>query len=141
MTTGGITSQFEAARERIHTKARQAYAGLVLEAYRRVVLRTPVDTGRARGNWNISTGHPEAGADESKFDTTGLPSIGKAAAFTKSLSIKDITYIVNNLPYINKLEHGSSSQAPVGMVAVTVEEVRQIAVEIQAMLAREAANG
>ncbi len=34
-------------------------------------------------------------------------------------------YITNNLPYISKLENGSSKQAPNGMVNLTMNEVQR----------------
>jgi hypothetical protein len=39
--------------------------------------------------------------------------------------------ISNAAPYINRLEHGWSSQAPAGMVAVTLMEINDIADEIK----------
>ena len=36
-----------------------------------------------------------------------------------------VFYLVNNLPYIRRLEQGWSQQAPAGMVAVTVSEFQQ----------------
>lgn len=96
-----------------------------------IVLRTPVDTGRARGNWNVAEGFD----DSSTSDSTS-PKYASA----DSLPVKDGTnediYISNNLPYIGVLEYGGypnppknptgktvngySRQAPNGMVGVTV---------------------
>jgi len=42
----------------------------------------------------------------------------------------DSVYLVNNLPYAQKIEGGSSKQAPVGMVKVTVAEYQKIINEI-----------
>lgn len=75
-----------------------------------IVLRTPVDTGRARANWNYSTTSP----DESVTDSTTYKPIK-----TKP-GLKHI--LTNNLPYIEVLENGSSKKAPSGMVKVTVTE-------------------
>lgn len=101
--------------------------------YDNIVMRTPVDTGRARGNWNVSTGTEDSSTSERttpKF--TNFKQIPEAEG--------DQSYfITNNLPYIKKLEYGGypkhpkngsgktvngySRQAPNGMVGVTVAGV------------------
>ena len=95
---------------------------LALQVLRGVVLKTPVDTGRARGNWQVTIGAPA----ESQLDTTdkaGGSTISKGLAelaqYHPFLSI----WVSNNLPYIERLEDGYSSQAPGGMVALTIAEV------------------
>jgi len=102
-----------------------------LEVYDRVTARTPVDTGRARGNWNMGVGSPDLGEDKSFGKSTGShiglstpPTSPKAKKVTlRKGQGKDILFITNNLPYIEVLENGSSTQAPNGMVAVTLAEV------------------
>jgi len=87
---------------------------LSLEAYNSVTLKTPVDTGRARGNWNIGVGN----ADLSTTDQTNAqrPSLAKGDG-------EKVIYITNNLPYIERLEDGWSKQTPRGMVGVTMIEL------------------
>lgn len=121
-------------RQRIRQKALLFYKFLIFEAYRRVVLRTPVDTGRARGNWDVSVNEPSSTFDWEKYDKTGSSSITQAAKFVQSVTLDDISYIVNNLPYIGALERGHSKQAPEGMVALTVEEVEMVKKEALRMM-------
>jgi len=92
---------------------------IVLEALSRIVLKTPVDTGRARGNWQTTV---NTSPDDEKLSSDpvadGLGAIAKVPDFA-------IVYITNNVPYIVYLESGTvSKQAPQGMVAITVEELR-----------------
>jgi hypothetical protein len=68
------------------------FRALVLDIFRNIQIRTPVDTGRARGNWQV------------EFNGT-----------------QEAT-IYNNLPYIERLENGWSQQAPAGFVRVTLSE-------------------
>lgn len=84
-----------------------------------VVLKTPVDTGRARGNWQTSIGTPieEEGWIES-------PTMAGAAVM-KTLTPFNVVFISNNVPYIIYLEDGSSDQAPAGMVTVTMAEMAE----------------
>lgn len=93
-----------------------------LEALKRVVLKTPVDTGRARGNWFVAIGAP-SGVTTDATDKSGGQTINSGAAVISGLTRAQAIFITNNLPYIGKLESGSSVQAPQGMVAVTMAEL------------------
>src|SRR5690625_635523 len=79
-----------------------------------VITATPVDTGAARGNWQTSVG-------QLKTDTLDRKGADAAIADARR-NVPDeagsVVYISNNLPYIDKLEHGHSEQAPAGMVRV-----------------------
>ena len=98
--------------------------------YTSIVKKTPVDTGRARGNWNITVGH-----DDTTASTRTKPQFKNVDEVPKVEGDETI-YISNNLPYITKLEYGGypknpkggsgktvngySKQAPEGMVGVTL---------------------
>lgn len=92
---------------------------VILEVLRGVVKRTPVDTGRARGNWQVSTGNP---IDEEidKKDKNGGVTIRAGVSEIKQSLIDQTLFIANNVPYINALEDGWSGQAPNGMLKVTL---------------------
>lgn len=98
-----------------------------LEALRRIILRTPVDTGLARGNWQLTINSP-TDAVLTRVDASGGSAI--SAGISKLANIPPFTtiYIQNNLDYILNLEHGPgmSTQAPNGMVAITIEELGSI---------------
>ena len=94
----------------------KAVRTIAFNAFGKIVKKTPVDTGRARGNWNVSADEIDRSVDtESKRP--------KAPNIRKGDGLKPI-YIVNSLDYIHDLEHGSSKQAPNGMVAITMNEIR-----------------
>ncbi len=93
-----------------------------LEALRRVIEKSPVLTGRFRGNWQVAVGVRPTGELE-VADTTGSNTLSKGSRPITSLDDLDTIYIVNNLPYAEKLDQGSSQQAPAGMIAVTVAEI------------------
>jgi hypothetical protein len=114
-----------------------------------VVLRTPVDTGRARASWNLSVGTPD-GSYPAAGGTYEPLSYEAAAIALRDLQPFDVVWIASGLPYIKTLEYGLypspprvgtwvkgrgfeirsaggySKQAPQGMVRVTVDEVRAI---------------
>jgi len=119
-----------------------------LDALRRVIDKTPVDTGRAAGNWQLGIASPA---------TSPLEAFGGEAAYEReSPKLEEIApfgvvFLNNNLDYISVLEDGRfvppdpgpskdprpgrkgrvlvaggfSVQAPQGMVAVTLEELEQ----------------
>ena len=75
------------------------------------VKRTPVDTGAAKNSWNIT---------EDKIDTSLKSKV------RDEISGKKDIYITNSTHYILKLENGGSKQAPKGMVALTVNELKSL---------------
>jgi hypothetical protein len=79
-----------------------------------VIKKTPVKTGRARNNWNMSEGEINTSIDTKARDNIS----GK----------KDI-FITNSLNYIMKLENGmpgGSKQAPKGMVSLAINELKNL---------------
>jgi hypothetical protein len=109
----------------IRSRSDKLLQALFLEAHRRVVLKTPVDIGRARGNWQPTIGEAAQGEIDA-IDPSGGATIAEGMSVAKGLKFGDTAFTVNNLPYINRLEHGWSKQAPTGMVAVTVEELKNV---------------
>lgn len=92
-----------------------------LDIFRRVILRTPVRSGRARGNWQCAINNIPVGEIET-VDTNGATTLEAVADAIKDAKAGDVIYLVNNVPYILKLENGSSKQAPAGMVGITLTE-------------------
>lgn len=100
---------------------------IALEAMRRVVARTPVDTGRARGGWQMARGQG-TNADTGSRDAVGSATVGTALSILDRIRIPfGLITVFNNVEYITFLEEGSSDQAPLGMVAVTLIELEAIA--------------
>ena len=102
-------------------KIETAHRKIALDAFTRVILRSPVDTGRFRGNWQVAIGSVPTGTLELD-DKDGTVVIGKVQAEALNLRAGDSIYLVNNLPYAIPLEYGHSSQSPQGMVRLTVQE-------------------
>lgn len=98
---------------------------IVLEALRRLAFRTPVDTGRARGNWQVTIGSPAQQA-LATWDKTGDEVVTRGVAAISLLPPGQVVWITNNVEYIEFLEEGSSKQAPNGMLRITVEELRSL---------------
>lgn len=81
--------------------------GITVELFTGVILSTPVDTGRARGNWQTTTETPAVG-DVDRIGEAGAI----AEAHAKAGGVGTVTFLTNNLPYIMKLEEGHSEQSP-----------------------------
>lgn len=84
-----------------------------IEFFRQVIIVTPVDTGRARYGWYITVGDPsKVVPDEGEYK---MPDINTHSKFTH-FTVKDKLFITNNVPYITRLNNGSSKQAPARFV-------------------------
>lgn len=81
--------------------------------------------GRFRGNWQFSIDTPAEGVLD-QIDVSGNVSIAVLKAQVQSLTAGQTAYIVNNLPYGIALEYGHSTQAPSGMIRVTLARFQQI---------------
>lgn len=97
---------------------------IAFDALGRVVLKTPVDTGRARGGWQINLNEVGTGAGPKSKSGDRVLSAGLARINRAGLD--DTIYITNSVPYIRDLERGSSSQAPSGMVRLTLVEMKGV---------------
>ncbi len=97
-----------------------------------IIIRTPVDTGRARANWFAAVDVPKDGT--TKSTTVNFAGIRD----TIDSSIGSTFYLTNNLDYIRNLEFGEyagggpkttasgfSKQAPAGMVRVSIENFQK----------------
>ena len=120
---GQFNREIDAFAKKIPGKAILLQKKVALEALRRLVSKTPVDTVRARGNWQVTIGEPATGQVE-RLDINGAETIKEGLAAIADLPAYQVVWISNNVDYIERLEHGHSKQAPEGMLAVTVEELR-----------------
>lgn len=97
---------------------------IALAMLNEIVLRSPVDTGRFRGNNIVSVGAPVYASSES-LDPSGSETIQRGLSAMSGLEPYTQVYIQNNLPYATALEDGHSKQAPGGVYAVSFNGVSQ----------------
>lgn len=112
----------------VETNAVKLVRKVALSVDSTVVMGTPVDTGRARSNWQVEIGKPARGTVEAyapgKEGSTG----GQNAQIALALGAGVIAtykggesiHLTNNLPYIAALNRGHSAQAPSGFVETAV---------------------
>jgi len=109
-------------------QAEEAFQSLVLDVFSRIALRTPVKTGHARWNWQVGINR-STNTELKGTDKIGDKTISRNQDRINRLVLGDTAHIYNNVSYITLLEGlegpPTSSQAPNGMVAVTLAEVKQ----------------
>lgn len=137
----GLDKEVEQVRVIMRTRVRR----LVDEAMRRLIEKTPVNTGQAVMNYVATGGSPYAGAVKDAPDpvepTNHLPLGAErlrgpvAAVATATIATVDFSdifktfYITNNSPHIVGLEHGAlpaspyTPRSPQGMFGVSVQEL------------------
>lgn len=94
-----------------------------LNLLRLLVKATPVDTGRAKGNWFVSITASFRGVDESRRQSTAITEGNTIIGSAMRISYPSIT-LSNNLPYIEKLNDGHSKQAPAKFVELAIQRVQ-----------------
>lgn len=117
--------QVKAWADKANARLELAVRKIALDAFSEVVLMSPVKSGRFRGNWQVAIGNIPQGTIALE-DKTGQVVISKIEAETMDLQVGQTIYLVNNLPYAQRLEYGWSQQAPGGMVRITAQRYQQI---------------
>jgi len=117
-------SQIKKFNDKTKLKAVRTFRGTALSIFSRVIIRTPVLSGRLRGNWQTQLNRaPSSTLDvEDKNGAAAITQAGKAVSRAK---LGDSIFLSNNLPYAQVVEDGSSKQAPAGMVKVSIAEFQE----------------
>lgn len=79
---------------------------IALDLFSAVILRTPVDTGMLRGNWQVGVGTIPSGTAE-KADKTGARVLRELQSKVDQAHWGTSIYLVNNLPYASVVEYGA----------------------------------
>jgi hypothetical protein len=132
----GFNQKIRAFQQKARGNRERVGRQIFFELLKRVILKTPVDTGRARGGWGAGAEVygiriPQGGGRgaDGRF-TSGGAGAAEGRALSEYTETTTGTTIrlrcVNNVVYIVFLEHGSSDQAPIGMVRISMMEVEQM---------------
>ncbi len=106
---------------------------VAIAADQAVVFSTPVDTGRARSNWIAQLDSPvtsvidayKPGFKGSTGASNAQGALDQGSRVIANYKGGDSIHITNNLPYIQKLNEGSSAQAPGNFVEIAILEALQ----------------
>lgn len=76
------------------------------QLFNSIVLSSPVDTGRFRGNWQVSLNAPIT-SETDRLDPSGATAIADISTLVSSVGSEGgKVYLVNNVPYAEVLEYG-----------------------------------
>jgi len=106
------------ARKKVQDNVLTAYQETVKKSSEDMILNTPVDSGKARGNWNTRLNSSDTYINESARDPSGAASMAKNKTVVDRATIKDDIFFTNNVPYIQVLENGDVHHIPAGMRAI-----------------------
>ena len=105
--------------------AERALKAVAFEFLKRVIAKTPVDEGRARGGWMsylLANGQPVNGGGSSP---AAIAEGINASSFTERFRRSEqFIILLNAVEYIVILEFGHSGQAPAGMMRLTFRELQ-----------------
>ena len=123
-----------------------------VEVAARLIRKTPVKEGVARGNWNASIDAMDASWSPTRTDRQGHATLAKASNTAQRMKFFDgqTFYMTNAVPYIQVLDDGrrmvdgklqGSIQSPDGMSRPTIREMEPTIKRIGARLRREVIQG
>ncbi len=121
MSNAEFKRNFAKLIQKVGDKADQVVRHAALELQSAMVLRSPVDTGRFRSNWQCGIGAVNTTISE----PAGSDAKGRTSVALQGWQPGQTIYLTNSLPYAHRLEYGHSQQAPNGMVRLTVQEYGQ----------------
>jgi hypothetical protein len=104
-------------------KASRVKRAAAIEILNGVVMKTPVDTGRARGNWQASVNTPIVRDDEAN-DKAGNLTVSNGSYLIRRSKLENRIYLSNNVEYVPFLNQGSSRQAGARFVEAVVQRVK-----------------
>lgn len=120
----GIVQALEAFSEK-------AVTVITLDVTANLIETTPVDTGWARANWLPAIGSPNIKnlegiqPDATSAAAAGATQASATAGITRYRLAMGKTFVTNNVPYILKLNDGSSRQAPSGFIQNAIGKALQ----------------
>lgn len=122
---GVFTASLQAFADKVGDRLDRLTVYCVLEVRTRLIVRSPVDTGRFRGAWIYGLDEAPAG-EPGGVDKNGEATAARIEGQISAKAAGHIHWLANNVPYAQSLEDGGSKQAPHGVVKVTLLEWDQI---------------
>lgn len=127
-TLGSFATRLRNGAAKIPQNVKSIRDEVVLSVHNTLVEVTPVDDGDAKTNWRV---YP-APTDGEVIPTPASIAEGEAAARAQAIGSVTATapglpvYIINRVPYIMKLNNGSSRQAPANFVRISIELTAEV---------------
>ena len=123
-TLATLQSRTLRIKEDIDELINRSVVNLTIEILRDLLNNTPVDTGQAISNWQVSLRGPittqiasyAPGQQGSTKSLVIANAIGEAVGILAARRSGQVIYLGNALPYIARLNQGWSAQAPAGFI-------------------------
>lgn len=96
---------------------------ITFDMHGRITQRNPVDTGFSRASWDVTVGEPVTVAPPQPSEGQAIEPVDISAGIAAIDGTKP-SFVSSAVHYLKYLEEGSSDQAPLGMVRITVAEVQ-----------------
>lgn len=93
-----------------------------LELLKKLIDKTPVDTGHLRHNWQVTI-NTQTDSELPGEDTGGIATFNREKVKLTNLGTGPLVVFQNPAPYAERIETGTSKQAPQGMVRISLQEV------------------
>jgi hypothetical protein len=106
----------------VEERADDVVTEAIQEVGRRLITRSPVDTGRFVSNWRYQAGAPNILFEDAVRHVRVVNDIGDIAQPATAF----VHFVSNSAPYATALERGHSKQAPQGFVGLTGLEWQSI---------------
>lgn len=130
MANGQFALDLRRAIDAAKDQQEVAIKKIVIDFFSDVIAKSPVDTGRFRGNWQCGINSRPTGTvntvDKTPAGSGGGNTVAQMAVKVASANGAKEFWLVNNLPYAGVLEYGrangqpGSQQAPAGMVRISL---------------------
>jgi hypothetical protein len=113
----------------LEEKAERTVRAYAMEGLRGLLKTTPVDIGRAKGNWQVTTDRPAEGEID-RLDNSPAGSSDGSPAMRDLLGLSwepwRIIWFHNGVPYIRVLNDGGENRTAHMMLERTMETLRSI---------------
>jgi uncharacterized protein CbrC (UPF0167 family) len=119
---GDFGRAFKGRTAKLESEVARVLKETALNVVTEVARDTPILTGQAQSNWltNIGSPFPFYVANEDVANGAAQDSIDWAKRVLQRVQYTDTIHITNNVPYIVKLNRGTSKQAPALFVQTAV---------------------
>lgn len=108
---GNYKTQLAATRRKLTGNLTAGFQDAAVYVASRLIVFTPVDTGRLRGGWSLRINQlPDA--DGVNLDKVGAKTLQAIRAAAKQLKIGDTAHIANLTPYGPFVDSGTVRMAP-----------------------------
>jgi len=121
-----LHSDLQRIAQRNKQKAVKVMQNSLMRIGGRIVVMSPVDSGRFINNWMSAYGALDTSTTDA-LDKSGAASLGKLKYTVETLAAGQVFYFTNSLPYAQRLEYDAwSAKSPAGMVRVSVASWQSI---------------